>query len=194
MQVFCFTTCSVLSCFTLFGIDILLHLLYCASSRTFELNWNPHWQCYRSLLVTSATYSTTGDQLLEESCLDLANNWMTNNGLKCNADKTKCMLIRSPRAGADPLPLHIHLSGSEIEQAYISIGKLFLLRTFLIRCHDRDVWYVPRTESMQPTGQYVCNLRQIPSQCSQAHVVFMPQHKALILLVTCSEISTCSCR
>ena len=147
MQVFCFTTCSVLSCFTLFGIDILLHSLYCASSRTFELNWNPHWQCYRSLLATCG-------QLLEESCLDLANNWMTNNWQKRNADKTKCMLSRSPRAGADPLLLHIHLSGPEIEQVYISIGKLFLSRTFLIGRHDRDVWYVPRTESSQLANMF----------------------------------------
>ena len=49
-------------------------------------------------------------------CLDLASSWMTNNGLKLNADKTKCMLIRSPRTRVDPPPLHIHLSGSEIEQ------------------------------------------------------------------------------
>ena len=51
-----------------------------------------------------------------QSCLDIASSWMTNNGLKLNADKTKCMLIRSSRTRVDPPPLHIHLSGSEIEQ------------------------------------------------------------------------------
>ena len=51
-----------------------------------------------------------------QSCLDLASNWMTNNGLKLNAEKTKCMLIRSPRARIVPPLLHIHLSGSQIEQ------------------------------------------------------------------------------
>ena len=30
---------------------------------------------------------------------------MTNNGLKLNADKTKCMLIHTPRARVDPPPL-----------------------------------------------------------------------------------------
>jgi len=37
-----------------------------------------------------------------QSCLNLANNWMTNNGLKLIADKTKCMLIRCPRARVNP--------------------------------------------------------------------------------------------
>ena len=60
-----------------------------------------------------------------QSCLDLANNWMTNNGLKVNADKTKCMLIHSPRARVDPPPLHIHLAGSQIEQ--VSSFKLLSL-------------------------------------------------------------------
>ena len=32
-----------------------------------------------------------------QSCLELANIWLTNNGLKLNADKTKCMLICSPK-------------------------------------------------------------------------------------------------
>ena len=51
-----------------------------------------------------------------QSCLDLANKWLTNNGLQLNVDKTKCMLIRSPRARVHPPLLHIHLSGSQIEQ------------------------------------------------------------------------------
>ena len=51
-----------------------------------------------------------------QSCLDRANIWMTNNGLKLNADKTKCMLIHSTRTRVQPLPLDIHLSGSQIEQ------------------------------------------------------------------------------
>ena len=51
-----------------------------------------------------------------QSCLDRANIWMTNNGLKLNADKTKCMLIHSARTRVQPPPLDIHLSGSQIEQ------------------------------------------------------------------------------
>ena len=51
-----------------------------------------------------------------QSCLDLTYEWMTNNGLNLNVNKTKCMLIRSSRARVTPPPLQIHLSGSQIEQ------------------------------------------------------------------------------
>ena len=51
-----------------------------------------------------------------QSCLNLAIRWMTNNGLKLNADITKYMIICSPKTRVEPPPLHIHLSGSEIEQ------------------------------------------------------------------------------
>ena len=51
-----------------------------------------------------------------QSYLKLASSWMTNNRLKLNAEKTECMLIHSPRTRVNPSPLHIHLSGSEIEQ------------------------------------------------------------------------------
>ena len=50
-----------------------------------------------------------------QSCLDLANIWMTDNGLKLNASKTKCMLIHSSRAKCSP-SLNLHLSDKVIEQ------------------------------------------------------------------------------
>ena len=50
-----------------------------------------------------------------QSCLDLANMWMTNNGLKLDASKTKCMLIHSSRATCSP-SLNLHLSDQVIEQ------------------------------------------------------------------------------
>ena len=53
-----------------------------------------------------------------QSYLDVTNKWLTNNGLQRNADKTKCMLIHFPRARFHPPPLHMHLSGSQIEQVY----------------------------------------------------------------------------
>ena len=65
-----------------------------------------------------------------QSCLDLASSWMTNNGLKLNAVKTKCMLIRSPRTRVDPPPLHIHPSTSTslaLKLSYLS--SLFRLPT-----------------------------------------------------------------
>ena len=44
-----------------------------------------------------------------QSCLDLANSWMSNNGLKLNVSKTKCMLIRSLRSRNPPPTLDIQL-------------------------------------------------------------------------------------
>ena len=51
-----------------------------------------------------------------QSCLDLANNWMEDNGFILNVKKSKCMLIHSPRTkGTTPI-LHIHLGGTKIDQ------------------------------------------------------------------------------
>ena len=69
-----------------------------------------------------------GSKLLStslQSCLDLANNWMTNNGLKLNADKTKCMFIRFQRASVGTPPLHHHLPRSQIMQ--VSSFKLLIV-------------------------------------------------------------------
>ena len=51
-----------------------------------------------------------------QSCLDLANTWMSNNGLKLNVSKTKCMLIHPPRSRNFPPTLNIQLCGCRIEQ------------------------------------------------------------------------------
>ena len=51
-----------------------------------------------------------------QSCLDLTYEWMTNNGLNLNVNKTKCMLICSSRARVTPPPLQIHLFGPQLEQ------------------------------------------------------------------------------
>ena len=51
-----------------------------------------------------------------QSCLHLANTWMTNNGLQLNITKTKCMLIHSPRTREILPPLQIFLNDSKIEQ------------------------------------------------------------------------------
>ena len=50
------------------------------------------------------------------SCLDLENTWMSNNSLKLNVSKTKCMLIRSSRSRNPTPTLNIQLCGCTIEQ------------------------------------------------------------------------------
>ena len=68
------------------------------------------------MILLSSLLETTAISLIPHSNLDRANIWMTNNGLKLNANKTKCMLIHSARTRVQPPPLDIHLSGSQIEQ------------------------------------------------------------------------------
>ena len=70
-----------------------------------------------------------------QSCLDFASSCMTNKGLKLNFDKTKCMLIHSPSTRVDSPPLHIHLSGSEIEQVF-SFKLLGVLNNYTLTWTD----------------------------------------------------------
>ena len=64
-----------------------------------------------------------------QSCLDLANNWMKDNGFILNVKKSKCMLIHSPRTkGTTPL-LHIHLGGQKLTRFPLSS---FLASTLMI--------------------------------------------------------------
>ena len=46
----------------------------------------------------------------------MVNTWMSNNGLKLNASKTKCMLICSPRSRIHLPSLDIQLCGCRVEQ------------------------------------------------------------------------------
>ena len=49
-----------------------------------------------------------------QSCLLIADSWMTRNGLSLNHTKTKCMLIHSPRSQTPTLDINLH--GHVIEQ------------------------------------------------------------------------------
>ena len=49
-----------------------------------------------------------------QSCLLIADSWMTRNGLSLNHIKTKCMLIHSPRSQTPTLDINLH--GHVIEQ------------------------------------------------------------------------------
>ena len=53
-----------------------------------------------------------------QQCVDAANLWMTSNGLRLNASKTKSMLIHSRRQKLET-GLSIHVDGVTVEQVQV---------------------------------------------------------------------------
>ena len=77
------------------------------------------------LFADDTTIYTTGTSVQQIrstliSALTSCNNWMTDNKLKLNLSKTKCMLIHSSKL--NPRPLDISLDGTSLEQ--VSTFKL----------------------------------------------------------------------
>ena len=75
-----------------------------------------------------------------QSCLHMANTWMSNNGIKLNASKPKCTLIRSPRSRIHLPSLDIQLCGCRIEQGN------YLLQVSGINCQ----WYTVSVKPRHP--------------------------------------------
>ena len=77
--------------------------------------------CSTVLFANDTTIFCTGKgpKLLNKSlqcCLNVADSWMSNNGLKLNVSKSKCMLIHSPRSRISRPSLDIQLGVCRIEQ------------------------------------------------------------------------------
>ena len=82
-----------------------------------------------------------------QSCLDLANTWMSNNSLKLNVSKTKCMLIRSPRSKNPPPTLDIQLCGCRIEQ--VTSFKFLGVIISDALCRKTHITHITRKVSQQ---------------------------------------------
>jgi hypothetical protein len=115
-----------------------------------------------------------------QSCLDATHIWMTNNGLKLNSTKSKCMLIHSSRKRDFP-PLNLYLLGSQVEQ----VSSFNFLGVII---NDTLTWSDHISFISKKVARSICLLRRLSWFLPQSLLVLFLKSYILPVLDYCDVV------
>ena len=137
------------------------------------------------LFADDTTIYVSGTNIQEissvlQSCLDATHIWMTNNGLKLNSTKSKCMLIHSSRKRDFP-PLNLYLLGSQVEQ----VSSFNFLGVII---NDTLTWSDHISFISKKVARSICLLRRLSWFLPQSLLVLFLKSYILPVLDYCDVV------